>query len=242
MQSENRKHYRAQPDPKLQLHATVKAVSGVTWQGPVMDASIGGISVLFPDDAAPCLPIGEEVTIALHTVEDERGMEVPSQLVHWHQSENGPLFGFRFDDLLLEEKMSRKLLRLFNRRAAFRIAPDPRTEVLVRLYSPADPENTVTARLLDISVLGLGILVEKWVERFLFPLDVIACECDLPGPTAVRVVAETMDRRLKETRIVYGLRFLPDLTTNFEHQQLIIGEYIARREREEMRDKVHAPV
>ncbi len=88
----------------------------------------------------------------------------------------------------------------------------------------------VTARLLDISATGIGVLTTADARARLDISDFVEAEFVLPGhDTMLAICAQVMNHSVQGDSLRLGLEFAPARTELMEDQKQIIVDYVAQR-------------
>lgn len=246
MQMERRSQYRVTSEEVSSLHATIRTPGGVYSLGEPVDLSISGVgtqllmSLGFAATSCPTLVVGEEVTLYLGLSEAERPLELSARVMN--RTDEGELrrYGFEFTDReQLECQLSPVLHRLFNRRHAYRIEPDPDSPIEVMLIC-ASPTLQVRARLVDISTNGMAFDVPLDAESALAAVDRLVACVGLPGggqPPRLGIL--TRNRSLLGNQVRHGVEFDLKRTQDAQRQQDAVARYVMDRQRTLIRQRVH---
>ena len=141
---------------------------------------------------------------------------------------------------IVEQQLPPALARLFNRRGAFRVRPDPAAPISVTLegfLSKGSVERT-TVDLVDLSVTGMAVTVGTEFEKAFAGNVDVRVSLELPGyPDDINLGAVIHYRKLLGDGVHYGIGFDPERTANFARQRRAIMDYVVRRYREEQSQK-----
>ena len=152
---DSREVYRVQAEEGRGLHAVVETASGEAFEARVVDVSIKGAATRFPEKA-PILSIGDLVWLVFRAADFPEEIALEATVRHVVQEEYGLRYGFEFHAReRLGERIPTTLQRLFNRRAAYRVAPREPSEVALKTSA----EVRINARLRDVSATGIGVFV-----------------------------------------------------------------------------------
>jgi hypothetical protein len=192
-------------------------------EAEVQDLSAGGVRLATISEARAPGAVGSKVHFWL--VDRPNRVEVGFEAVVLQRLEQPAkrVFGLEFTDPRVVETLHRHptLARLFNRRAALRVRPDPRDgEVqctVVARRGPVPPAGGVDAGgaiepgvLVDLSVNGLGVDVGEAFERRMVGHDRVDCTFRLPGTdTRLTIAGRVVRRLLRDSggRVLYGVVF-----------------------------------
>jgi hypothetical protein len=206
--------------------------------GDPVDLSISGVgtrlvmSLGFAAMSCPALAVGQEVTLYLGLSEAERPLELPARVMN--RTDEGELrrYGFQFTDREhLERQLPPALHRLFNRRYAYRVEPDPDSPIEVMLICTAPPLQ-VRARLVDISPDGMAFAVPLAAESALAAVDRLVACINLPGgrqPPRLGILIR--NRSVLGNEVRYGVEFDLERTQDAQRQQAAVTRYVMDRQR-----------
>ncbi|MBL7224504.1 MAG: PilZ domain-containing protein [Desulfobacteraceae bacterium] len=143
---------------------------------------------------------------------------------------------FRFADMVnLEEALGSGVLSSFNRRRAFRVAPNAGDKIEIELAWGGEG---TSGSLVDISTSGIGITVDSItvdldpeVGGTLGPLDRLTLSFQLPGcDTWLRMTGIIRNRNPKGKKIRYGIDFEWDQSGESQQQAEAIRGYLMRQQ------------
>ncbi|MCH8151761.1 MAG: PilZ domain-containing protein [Planctomycetes bacterium] len=230
MRLERRAQYRTVVDESNALHVTLLDPEGSPFPALLLDVSASGAAAHFFAPDCPTLPIGDRVDLVFTAERLKTPLTVAARVVHRSEDDGCRRYGFRFIEReQLEAKLYPVLRRLFNRRGAFRVAPEPEPRINVTLEGPFGPR--VEGALVDLSASGTRVGVKPVAELLFAKVRKVAISLSLPdsrGP--VRMTGNIRHRRLVGAAIHYGLDFDPEQSENFAHQQKAIINYVMQRE------------
>ena len=214
-------------EPSPQLIATVEVRPGHRFETQVEDISWGSASLVFSPDKTPVLSIGQAVQLAF------RGGALPDvarvQAFVTLRAETDAGRRYRFQ---LEHGDGTALLATVNRRASFRVTPDPSVPVRVVVRPVEDDSKGVGALLRDISEGGLSFLISKEDEWLLSTWSQLRVGLRLPTDgRSLAFEGDVRYRRLERTAVLYGLRFDPT-AARYEPSVASVRRYVALRRRE----------
>ncbi|MEM7305208.1 MAG: PilZ domain-containing protein [Planctomycetota bacterium] len=213
-------------EPSPELYVRIAPRPGDAFDAPVDQINWSEAQVAFPADAAPVLSVGQSVDLGFHgpRVQGEarvRGFvllrtEVGDQRVYRFQLDRAD--GAAFDAAV-------------NRRAAFRVTPDPGEPVRVVVRADDGSGPRVFALLRDISESGLSFLVGKEDEWTLCTLQRLRLELRLPGvDRRLCFWGNVRYRRLERPAVQYGIRFEAE-EASFRDAQAAVRAYVEARRR-----------
>lgn len=235
MQPERRFAYRVSADDDGNLRAEVSGESGRAF-GNVLDLSLKGAGVRIVEQD-PVFAIGETVTL---TVLSPMGsVQILATVRARTELDGSRRFGFEFTNpSALRAKLSSALLRLFNERESFRL--EPSGEVQVDVVAPGKGFHTI-GRLSDVSVDGVGFLIDGEGEKRLARVAQVTVEFTLPGqnrPVTFQALIRNRYRFDDEGTVCIGLSFDPEVSFDFVSQQRNVTGYIMARQRELLQSRV----
>lgn len=239
---DRREHYRVEPVEGDDLQVSFAKPGRPPVPGLVLDVSAGGVMVQLALAGCPDLAMGEEVELSFTLDQLQEPLVIPARVAHRTETESSRAYGFRFTNReRLESQLPGKLFRLFNRRASYRVHPDPDTPIAVTLEGVADGMR-VQGQLVDISVTGVGVHATVEPESALPPTSRIKLCFSLPNGADSLHIDAIIRRQLasKETR--YGIEFILETTKTFQQQQTILDYVMERREAMLLNRKVISPV
>ena len=233
---ERRVQYRAEVEEGSGLQVAIANVVGSPISGLLLDLSAFGAGARFFVPDLPTVGVGQEVELAFTSERLKAPFTVGARVANRAEEEGSRRYGFRFlDGEPPGAQLSPVLRSLFNRRSAFRVAPDPESPVEVALEDTRGGPR-FGGRLADVSATGAGVRVAPEAEST-FSQDVkLGISLLLPDRAdPVKLMGNIRHRRLVGTEIHYGVEFDPDLTEEFSRKQAIITKYVMQRQRAMLR-------
>jgi c-di-GMP-binding flagellar brake protein YcgR len=208
--------------------------------GIVVDVTAEGAGVRFALGTAPNIAIGQRVELEFAS-QQQKILTVPAFVRFRREEETVRRYGLEFlDRELVETQLPPALARLFNRRGAFRVRPDPARPIAVTLegfVTHGSVERT-TVDVIDLSVTGMAVTVDSRFEQAFTGNVELRVSMEVPGyPDDLNLGAVIHYRKLAREGVHYGIGFDPSRTANFEKQRRAIMDYVVRRYREEQREK-----
>ncbi|MGH9362949.1 MAG: PilZ domain-containing protein, partial [Thermoanaerobaculia bacterium] len=102
--------------------------------GQVQDISIDGVAVLFESRSESVFALGATVHLEMQSRYLNEPLAVECLVCHRVEAARGRVYGLKFSrPLQLPARLPPPLARLFNRRASFRVQPDPGQLIRVNL-------------------------------------------------------------------------------------------------------------
>ena len=229
---EHRAQYRIELDEASDLAVSIPNPQGPPHSGRLLDVSGFGAGVRFVLPDCPTVAVGEVVTLVFTSKRVKKPVTVQARVQNRREEEDGRRYGFRFlEGEQLDAELPPELRKLFNRRRALRLAPDPGAPVGVVLDGGAG-SSRVEARLVDLSSLGAGVALDPVAESALANTSLVGISLALPDcPGPVQLIGHIRHRRLRGAEIRYGIEFDPELSHNFARQQDQITGYVMQRQR-----------
>ncbi len=229
-----------QPDDKDFLEVTLSSGGRTLAPGIVVDVTADGAGIRFPLATAPNIAIGEQVELEFAS-QQQKILAVAAFVRFRREEETVRRYGLEFLDRdIVEKQLPPALARLFNRRASFRVRPDPAAPIAVTLegFVPMGSVERTTVDLVDLSVTGMAVTVGTEFEKAFSGNVDVRVSMELPGyPDDINLGAVIHYRKLLDGGVHYGIGFDPERTANFAKQRRAIMDYVVRRYREEQRQK-----
>ena len=206
--------------------------------GVAVDLTNRGVGVSFPYEgtARPDLPpVGEIVELSISSGHWPEPVKVTAQTVQRSDVRpNLTVCGFEFE--VGSDFASSHGGSMFNRRAALRVSPAEDSDVEAVLETGSSP---VVGRVHDVSITGLGIIVDRSVERTM-PSGVVGIRVRLTVPTSAEAFVLAVDvrsRRLfEESGVLYGMSVDESKSEPAAVNQL--REYVMECQREALRERL----
>ena len=204
--------------------------------GQVTDLRVTGAAVRVDVAQDGTFAEGERVTLVLG-FEDGRSVQADATVQSETEMDGYLQFGFSFvTPSAIREKLPPDLLTAFNERAAFRVAPRSPVSVLLQA---SEGDLSATGHLRDISVDGLGVIVDHHDERLTPGLEVDV-GFSLPGVAGtLSCAAQIRNRRaLRKKTMRVGLCF--DWTRSSDAAARIrqVTDFVMARQREQLQSRV----
>ena len=239
-----RRHYRVTGNDLNGISVSLK-IAGQSKPVQLIDISSAGAALAFigAEKAQVASLFGTtlrppEVEILANQLGET--IRLSCRVAHLQQVAAGVICGVAFlreiDDSF---NLDQALLRVFNRRGAVRVEPDPQTPVTIQIHSP-DGHPLCSGLLRDLSLTGLGIAVAP-VDMALLPRDSsVALRFALAGevfdmPAIVRFGRVSSEQRpggvTPEPVGIVGLE-LDDQARNQAANRKRLADWVMRRQRE----------
>ncbi len=218
------------------LELQVAAGFGKVEKGEIVELNSAGVDARFPRERSPVLAVGEILQLAFRWCDQQfESLDIEAQVMARHDDEHSVRYRFSFQELpgLGHEALN----RLFNRRGAYRARTEPGEVVDVQLWAHqrVPRESLISARLTDISVLGMGLTAQLEQDAILKSHSLVDVSFKLPGMSNRQTVsARIVERELRGDSIHYGMQFSDSLVQALASHQDEISAYISRREQEDI--------
>ncbi len=229
---DRRAQYRVDLGESTDLSVTIPNPQGVPFSGELLDVSGSGAGVRFVLPDCPILALGEVIKLVFTSKRLKDPVRVAARVQNRTEEEGARRYGFGFiDGRQLDAELPPVLRKLFNRRKALRVAPDPDRPVAVVLEGEGGGIRA-EARLANLSTIGAGVAIDPESESAFADTSRIAISLSLPDSRdPIRLIAHIRHRRLVAAEILYGLEFDAELSQDFTRQQDQITKYVMERQR-----------
>ncbi len=225
-----RRQYRVSPEfsdiVRIELLGPKVHARSVT----LLDLSAGGAGVELPTGAKDLLQVGDLVQLRVSSDRLPAPLDMHGRL-SFVSPDARPKIGIAF----LEWRQHRVILdselrSLFNEREAFRVEPDTKRPIDVVIEQGAV---RATARVRDISVLGVGLTAAASLVESLSPDRPVRLQIHLPEVRgAITVAGDLRHARVVDgASAVLGFRF-EDAATLSPTARRAVGDYVMGRQRE----------
>jgi hypothetical protein len=194
--------------------------------GQVVRFDGDAIELAFPTRGAPLLAIAQVVLLRLSANDSDDQVDVPAFVVARTDDQTHRTYELqpRQKDALAE--LSRR-----HRRAGVRIRPRNDAPMGVELRDHAGAV-LARGRALDVSVKGLGMLLEQSDELSLKAHVRLTVKLKISREPARTLSAHVRSRRLVGTLIRIGLEFEPERTAEYADAEKWLTAYVAKRQQE----------
>ncbi len=232
MSIDRRAQYRVDLGDSTDLAVTIPNPQGSPFSGQLLDVSGSGAGARFALPDCPILALGEDVELIFTSKQLKDPVRVTARVQNRTEEEGARRYGFGFlEGEQLDAELPSVLRKLFNRRKALRVAPDPGMPVAVVLEGEGGGMRA-EARLANLSTIGAGVAIDPESESAFADTSRIAISLSLPDSRdPIRLIAHIRHRRLVAAEILYGLEFDPELSKDFTRQQDQITKYVMERQR-----------
>lgn len=201
--------------------------SGGWVPGDVERVSENALIVEFARDARVALPMGSMEDLVFAGGDMSNTYTVTARVVARTECESKSRYEFH---MLAED--GRALVSLINRRMSVRVKPKQEAPVRVQ-FEIEGAEETKLIPVKDISIMGVGVVVEPQAEQELLEVDGLYLRLWLPAAEqGLRIFGRVRSRRLVKKSILYGFLFDEEQTENFAAIQEQVKAYTSEREEE----------
>ena len=229
--------YRVAPTGDEAIRATVSGKSAQA-VGDVLDLNLEGARVLIVLDHNPTFAVREKVTLTLAS-KGKKSVQVEAIVQAREELDGFRRFGFSFSNpTTLRAQLDAGLLRLFNERQSFRVAPSAKVPVAVQLKSATFQ---ATGRMRDISADGMGVALDGDSDKSLSDVLEVSVEFLLPGQQRPVALQAWIRKRVSlddQDVTCYGLAWDPTGSSDFAVQRDQVTDYVMARQREMLQARV----
>ena len=226
----NRRAHTRVPVPEGALTATMPGRRGNV-EGYLIDASAGGIRALFPPRPEAIATVGSDIELNLSGPGLVEPLTVEVKVCHRDDNDSGTAYGFQLNDpTSLPDRIPESLLAMFNRRVELRVSNERPLDITIQLstYS-TDGHHTANATALDLSTVGLAVIVDASTEWMFATTRYVTAAMQLVSPgnsPPITIECQIRNRKLIDKGVRYGLRFVEKRTDQFAIKQWQIIEYL----------------
>ncbi len=218
-------------DKATDLAVSIPDSEGRPCSGRLLDISGYGAGARFLAAECPTLAIGQVVKLIFTSERLKNPVTATARVQNRTEEEDSRRYGFRFlEGEKLDAQLPPALRKLFNRRQAVRVAPDPDLPVPVTMEAEEHGPR-VEGRLADLSSLGAGASLDSEAESGLAETSRVGISLVLPSILPTHLIGDIRHRRLIGAEIRYGVEFDPERSENFARQQDLITRYVMERQR-----------
>ena len=228
-QHERRAHYRVDAQG---LQAQI-CVGPRRFEALALDASAGGVSVAIARSTHHALVRRQPVTVILTSPELEKSVSLACTVVRRRPGPNDTMwYALGFDDNdPLNSVDSQGLRQLLNRRVSHRVRPRRPVEAEIALAPPDLFWRSFSAGLLlDVSVVGVGLLVPRTIRSRYDDAQRLAIRFELPGGSeTTEVIGDLVYRDSYGPGVRFGLRIDYRATRSALQIRNHLRDYVMRR-------------
>jgi len=196
----------------------------------LIDISAGGVGMASPSDSDRCPKAGENITLRFRSKRLLNPLEIPSQVRHVKNTEQGIHYGIAFDDWAgIRSHLAPKLRSLFNEREAVRVEPRPDEEVAINIHGASGDD--IEGWLRDISVLGVGMWITAEDHLALEGGQSVQVQFKLPrSEKALTLEAQIRYQQVVGDRARLGLQIVNDQPGRWNGVHREITQYVMSRQ------------
>ena len=245
-QDNRRTAYRVKPFAsdhlQLQLHHHQQRLT----PDLISDVTGHGASICFDKENIPDLNRGDEVAVRIISPDLDGEVKLSAHVAFTGDNSQGRLYGLCFDtNIDLLNQGNRDLLRLFNRRAAYRgVEPESPNELQAIVQTTpvvlikTDESRKVTVR--NISTTGVCLRIDETLANSLQGTRRISLSLQIPGSAVAREYCARIRNRIQtEDGIFYGCYFVwRDMDDALEAIEEITNYTLDRLARDQEHDTV----
>lgn len=234
------KHHRAESEDDTPFSFSLLLPGQKKLAGELADVNMSGAAISFPAAQCPDFATDERIRLSLMLLKSQKSLILDALVKGSKSSQDRILYQFTFIDTThLFRDLDPALTSLFNRRGAFRVGPDPLTPIGVTL--DCDGHST-KGSILDISLTGISLGVEKTVSRRFEYADQISMTFRLPGQKDVfRMVGRNVHLVSLQKGVRLGIEFDRKETENIRQQEQAISRYVMQRQLALLKRKADLP-
>jgi len=193
----------------------------------VIKAAGATLTVLFSERAAPLLCIGEKVRLRFVDGGSLHGREASARVTSWRDR------GIHRE---VEFRMRPEIVTLaaagMGLRDDFRVSPNPTDRLVARVRARGQTEWRRTL-LKDLSLTGIGVLVDTDTDEALVEASLLEVEIELPGSfVALQFIGRIRSRGMAGCAIRHGIEIVPELTEAHAFLEDSLRSYSRQRQRE----------
>jgi len=217
----NQQHEQPQPPPSS---AALELRSGAVIQGQVASFEGDTLELAFALAEAPLVGIGQLLVLCLQLTPSSSELRVPVCVVARADDETHRKYS-------LQPRRKHDLSRLKRGYQRTHVRVSPRSEAPIRIeLRDLEGKRLVSGSALDISVAGIGVLLESSDERVLMSHDRLELAIQLPDGLPPHVIRGLIrSRRLAGASIYVGIKFELERTQAFRETVQSFARYVRQR-------------
>ena len=188
------------------------------------------LATVFSAKSAPSLCIGEKVKLRFLGGGGVHGREAEARVASWRDRGAEREIEFQMNPEVIIAACAGMGLR-----DDFRVAPNPADRLVARMRSRGRTEWR-RSLLKDLSLTGIGVLVNSETDQLVVDADLLEVELDLPdGEAPLAFVGRVRFRGIAGCSIKHGIEIEYDLTIDPEVVEERLRAYSMQRQRELLR-------
>ncbi|MBK7875418.1 MAG: PilZ domain-containing protein [Planctomycetes bacterium] len=210
--------------PRPEVTALIEVPGGPAVRGKVVKVDHHVVSVEFPRQGAPLIPIARQAVVAFSSADLDKPLSARSRVIYRRDEPDLLHYEFQFSAIDGET-----LNAVFRRRTAARVKPPEVVGVTIRAgYDDTSPGTSSV--LNDISLTGLSISLGSQGETMLHDKERLLISFKLPNQDKpIEVIGIVRYRRMAGTMIRYGIEYDPKGTRDYGSQEERIAAYMVKR-------------
>ncbi|MFO1010783.1 MAG: PilZ domain-containing protein [Planctomycetota bacterium] len=210
--------------PRPEVTALIEVPGGPTVRGRVVKVDHHVVTVEFPRQGAPMIPIARQAVVGFSSADLEKPLTARSRVIFRRDESDKLVYEFQFSAIDGET-----LNAVFRRRTAARVKPPEVVGVTVR--TGYDDASAGTSSVLnDVSLTGLSISLGSQGETLLHDKERLLLSFKLPGQDKpIELVGIVRYRRMAGTMIRYGIEYDPKGTRDYSSQEERLASYMVKR-------------
>lgn len=236
MTTEDRRQRSDTMELLLEADVTVYPPGGQTLPAKLKDVTAGEVSVLFIDSGVTPPPEGQKVRLKILLNKLARPMNIVATAMEHMEREGRVACTFRFTHMAtVDRTLPPDIYSVFNRRQMFRVRPDPKQPMMVKLSAAREGARTVEieVQLTDVSGSGVGLFLGADVAGPFALSSLLELELELPGDEQpLRFSGRICYRLDLGRRWRLGIEFDARKTKHFHRKQQRIMLFIMQRQRD----------
>lgn len=236
---ERRASHRIPAKEENRVEVSLWTHRGESLVGELLDISANGIALRFSLAADPHLPPGETVILPFTLPNRHDPVTLKAIVRTRKQVEGWWRYGLQFQlEYPFHAQFAEQFYALFNRRDAIRVKPRAETPVAVTVEVIGELSGrTFPARLKDVSVTGIGVLLAPDTGTALAAADLLGISLRFPiSGRTLNIAGRIRHRTPQAGALCCGLRLAPDHCEHFESDQEELSDYVIHRQLEELAD------
>lgn len=211
--------------PKSESYAL--SVRLTSFDAGVIKAAGSTLTVLFSELSTPPLCIGEKVKLRFLDGGTIHGRETSARVTSWRDR------GIHRE---VEFRMRPEIVTLaaagMGLRDDFRVSPNPSDRLVAKIRARGQTEWRRTL-LKDLSLTGIGVLVNTETDEALVEASLLEVEIELPGSfVSLPFIGRIRSRGMAGCAIRHGIEIVPELTEAHAFLEDSLRTYSRQRQRE----------
>lgn len=215
--------FRSKPQPE----SYALSVRLDAFEAGVIKAAGSTLTVLFSELKTPRLCIGQKIKVRFLDGGSLHGREASARVTSWRDR------GIHRE---VEFKMRPEMVTLaaagMGLRDDFRVSPNPSDRLVAKLRARGQNEWR-RALLKDLSLTGIGVLVNADTDEALVEASLVEVEIELPGSyVSLPFIGRIRSRSIAGCAIRHGIEIVPEMTEAHSFLEDSLRSYSRQRQRE----------